>query len=165
MIFETERLIVRKLILDDLNPFHQMQSNPLVMQYTSGDVKSMEAHREELQELIEKYDISNNDFWIYAIENKSSFEFIGTVALVKDGEDDEIGYRLLEKHWGNGFGYEVSKGLINYCKTIGFEKLIAYVVDKNSASKRILEKLNFQFVSEKILEEEQLLEIKYKLHI
>ena len=165
MIFETERLIVRKLKLTDLGWFHKMQSNPKVMQYVTGDVKSLKEHELELNDLISKYDELKNDFWIYAIELKFSKQFVGTIALVKDELDDEIGYRFLEEFWGNGYGFEVCYGLIDYCKSMGYKKLIAYFVDRNIASKRILEKLNFQFVSKKMLEKEQLLEMKYELNL
>ena len=99
MIFKTERLIVRKLILNDLDAFHEMQSNPKVMQFATGDVKSLNEHFIELKELIYKYEITHNNFWIYAIEDSISKQFVGTLALVKDDVDDEIGYRFLEKYW------------------------------------------------------------------
>ena len=41
MIFETQRLIVRKLIFSDLNAFHEMQSNLDVMRFADGEVKSL----------------------------------------------------------------------------------------------------------------------------
>ena len=55
MIFETERLNVRGLILGDLDGFHEMQSNPKVMQYADGEVKSYDEHKTELNQLINKY--------------------------------------------------------------------------------------------------------------
>ena len=165
MIFETERLIVRKLIDVDLTPFHKMQSNPKVMQYATGNVKSLEAHKIELRELIEKYDQANNDFWIYAIICKEDHKFIGTVALVKDGDDDEIGYRFLEKYWNRGYATEVCGGLIAYCKSIGMRKLIGSVVNENVASAKILERFNFKKVKQFISDDIQLPETKYELEL
>ena len=49
MIFETERLLVRKLVLDDLEAFHEMQSNDNVMQFVDGETKTFEEHLVELQ--------------------------------------------------------------------------------------------------------------------
>ncbi|PQJ78187.1 GNAT family N-acetyltransferase [Polaribacter porphyrae] len=164
MIFETERLQVRKLILKDLLPFHKMQSNPKVMQFADGEIKTLQGHEKELKLLVEKYQKKNNDFWIYAIERKQDKEFIGTVALVKDDNDDEIGYRFLEKYWGNDYGFEICKGLINYCKKMGFSKIVGYVVDKNIASAKILEKLNFIKVDSFINDEHQQ-ETKYILKL
>jgi RimJ/RimL family protein N-acetyltransferase len=164
MIFETERLLIRNLNLRDLNAFHEMQSNPKVLQFADGEVKVIDEHFIELKELISKYDKPDNDFWIYAIERKSDQLFVGTVALVKDKNDDEIGYRFLEKYWNLGFGSEVCKGIILYCEKIGMKKIIGYVVDENIASAKILEKYNFKIVDQ-FLNDENQQETKYELEI
>lgn len=165
MIFETERLLIRQLKIDDLLPFHKMQSNPLVMQYATGEPKNLEENKIELENLIKKYTKKGNDFWIYAIERNSDNEFIGTVALVKDTDDDEIGYRFLQKYWGNGYGSEVCKGLILYARTIGIKKLIGYAVDVNLGSSKILEKSGFKPVKKFISKDINLPETKYELYL
>jgi len=146
MIFETERSIVRKLILGDVNSFHEMQSNPNVMRFADGKVKLFDEHSQELLDLIKKYTLKNNDFWIYTIERKSDSKFIGTLALVKDLIDDEIGYRFLEKYWNHGSSFEICEATVAYCKKIGIKKLVGYVADENVASVKILERLNFKVV-------------------
>lgn len=152
--------------MSDLEPFHEMQSNPKVLQYADGQVKSLEAHKKELQDLITFYDKKANDFWIYAIERKSDHQFVGTLALVKDDQkDDEIGFRFLEKYWGQGYGFEIGEGLIGYSKSIGIPKLIGYVIDKNVASARILQKLGFEIVEKGIEPETGLPETKYQLKL
>ncbi|MGJ8745018.1 GNAT family N-acetyltransferase [Polaribacter sp.] len=165
MIFKTHRLFVRKLILEDLVPFHELESNPLVLKYATGEVKSLQENEQELKELISRYKVSKNDFWIYAILRKQDHQFIGTVALVKDNIDDEIGYRLLEKFWKNGYGTEICEGLIMYCKTLKINKLVAYVADENRASTKILEKLNFKIVKKFISDDMNLPETKYELYL
>lgn len=165
MIFETNRLLIRKLKKTDISAFHKMQSNLLVMQYTTGITKSLEAHRVELDDLISKYNELNNDFWIYAIERKLDSVFIGTLALVKNENEDEIGYRFLQEFWRKGFGTEVCEGIINYCRKNNFVKLTAYVVDENIAFHKILQKLNFKFVKKQIAEDLQLQESKYELNL
>lgn len=166
MIFETERLLVRRLSMDDLQSFYEMQSNPLVLQYATGEVMPFEDIKSRLQLLIDKYDIPNNDFWIYAIERKLDNEFIGTVALVKDeNNEDEIGYRFLQKYWGNGYGFEVVEGLLVFAKRAGYKKLIGNVVDKNVASVKILERLHFNPVKKFISEDIGLPETRYELKL
>jgi ribosomal-protein-alanine N-acetyltransferase len=165
MIFETERLIVRKLILDDVISFHEMQSNPNVMRFADGGLKTFDEHSQELSDLIKKYALENNDFWIYAIEKKSDSKFIGTLALVKDVIDDEIGYRLLEKYWNHGYAFEICEATVVYCKKIGIKKLVGYVADENVASVKILERLNFKVVKKMINEDIQLPETKYQLEL
>jgi RimJ/RimL family protein N-acetyltransferase len=163
MIFETQRLIVRKLILADLIAFHNLESNPNVLKYATGEIKSFKENEKELNSLIAKYNSINNNFWIYAIVRKLDEEFIGTVALVKDNLDDEIGYRFIEKFWGFGFASEICEALILYCKTIGVKKIVASVVDENIASAKVLEKFNFKTVNKFISDDIQLPETKYEL--
>ena len=163
MIFETEKLLVRKLVLSDVNEFHKMQSNPKVMQFVDGKVKTFDAHLKELIALIRKYHIPKNDFWIYAIERKLDKNFIGTLALVKDNNDDEIGYRFLEKYWNKGYATEICEGFISYCRQLGIPKLIAYAIDKNIASSKILKRFNFTPVKHFISDDMNLPETKYEL--
>lgn len=165
MIFETERLQVRKLISEDLLSFHKMQSNPNVMRYADGEVQTLEAHAIELSSLISKYTLPKNDFWIYAIERKEDRFFVGTLALVKDGDDDEIGLRFLEEYWSFGYGTEICLSLLQYCKQIGIQKIVASVIDLNSVSAKILTRLGFKQVRKFINKEMQLPETKYELFV
>ncbi|WP_299120199.1 GNAT family N-acetyltransferase [uncultured Tenacibaculum sp.] len=164
MIFETERLVIRKLELSDLEGFFKLESNPLVLQYATGEVKTLSECEIELKDLIKKYDEEGNDFWIYTIERRSDKEFIGTVALVKDEEgNDEIGYRFIQEYWGNGYATEICESLINYCKSVGMKKLIGCVVDENIASAKILKRFNFKEVEKFVSDDIGLPETKYEL--
>lgn len=164
MIFETKRLTVRKLIKDDLNPFFELESNPKVLQYATGEPKNLQESEEDLLQLIDRYDKTDNNFWIYAIEITENKEFIGTVALIKDDEgNDEIGYRFIERFWGKGFATEICEGLISYSKSIGIKKLIGSVVDVNVASAKILERFNFKEVEKFVSDDIGLPETKYEL--
>ncbi len=165
-IFETERLKVRKLRLSDFEPFHEMQSNINVMQYVRGKAMTHQENKEELPKLIAFYDKADNDFWIYAIERKQDEVFIGTIAFVKDeNNDDEIGYRFLEEYWGDGYGTEIVVGMIKYCKGVGFTKLIACVVNKNIASIRIIKNTGFTFIKDFVSDDLQLPEQKFELKL
>ena len=164
IIFETEILLVRRLKMSDIRPYHEMQSNPKVMQYVIGEVQTEKEHLIELDRLIGFYDKEGNDFWIYAIDRKLDNEFIGTVGFCKDDQgDDEIGYRFLEKYWDLGYGSDLCKASVVYCKSIGMPKLIGYVINLNVASAKILKKCNFEYVSDGIDTITKLPETKYQL--
>ena len=166
MIFETERLVIRKLLINDLQPFFELESNAKVLQYATGEVKTELECEKELKELIKKYENDANDFWIYAITRKEDKQFVGTVALVKDESgDDEIGYRFIERFWGNGYATETCDGLIVYCRKIGMKKIIGNVVNENIASERILKKFGFKKVKDFISEDIGLPETKYELQL
>ena len=165
-IFETKRLRVRRLKLDDFAAFHEMQSNTNVMQYVRGSAMTYQENKEELPLLIDKYDLPENDFFIYAVEQKKNNAFVGTVALVKDDNlDDEIGYRFSEKYWNNGYGFEIAEGLVNYCRKIELPKIIACVVNNNEASTKIIRKLEFDFVGDFVSDDLKLPERKFELKL
>lgn len=164
LIFETDRFLVRELLMSDLEPFHEMHANINVMRYVRGTAMTREENEKELPELIQKYALEDNDFWIYAIERKSDNTFVGSVALVKDDQnDDELGYRFLEKYWGMGYGLEICRGLVDHAKVIGLPKLIGYVADVNIASAKILKKCNFKEVSKGLEPNLKIPETKYEL--
>lgn len=165
-IYTTKRLLVRKLIMDDFEPFHKMQSNINVMKFVRGKPMTYAQNKDELPKLIEFYDKKDNDFFIYAIIRKEDEVFVGTVALVKDkNNDDEIGYRFLEEYWGNGYGSEVFEGLLDYCKSIGLTKIIGCVATENKASLKILNNSGFQFVENFVSEDLNIPEQKYILNL
>lgn len=165
MIFETERLFVRKLTFSDLEPFHEMQSNRNVMRFVMAKKMTYEENKKDLKDVIEKYDKPNNDFWIYAIERKSDNAFVGTVAFVKDEGDDEIGYRFLEKYWKNGYGSEIIVGMISYARQIQLPSLIAYVSPDNVGSEKIIKGANFKFIKTVMCDDLNIPENKYILEL
>ncbi len=157
MPFETARLIVRPLQVEDWAPMHEMHSNPRVMEFTSQRAAmSDEETRRELEELMEYYLRPDNAFWVWAVVRKADGAFAGTCALiVNDKQEHEIGYRFLEKYWGNGYGREIAEGLIDYAFTLeGIDCLTAYVFPDNIASVRTLERTRFQLEKEFFNEEE-----------
>ncbi len=165
-IYTTKRLLVRKLTIKDFEPFHKMQSNINVMKFVRGKPMTYAQNKEELPKLIKFYDKMDNDFWIYAIVRKEDDAFVGTVALVKDdNNDDEMGYRFLEEYWGNKYGTEVFMGLIDYCKSIGFKKVIACVAINNKASLQILKNAGFQFIENFVSDHLNIPEQKYILEL
>ena len=60
-----------------------------------------------------------------------------------DGRCIRIGYLLAESAWGRGYGSELLKGFIDWCRTVDISSVIGGVARENSASRRVLEKNGF----------------------
>ncbi len=166
MIFETERLSIRKLKNQDFDAFHQMQSNINVMRYTDSPPKNKTENKLDLDRVISFYQKPKNSFWVFAVERKKDTNFIGTIAIIIDNDAKaEIGYRYLEKYWHNGYAFEALNGLINYAKELKLKELYGEVVVENKASEYLLKKVGFQFVKEYICEDLKLLERLYTLKL
>lgn len=164
MVFTTQRLQIRRLTLADLDLFHKMQSDQQVMRYIGGKVSSYQENKKDLENILKFYNTPKNDFWVWAIALKSNRDFIGTVALVKNQKGEyEIGYRLLKTYWRQGYGKEVSNGLIKYAfEELRLKEIVAYVDKNNITSVRILDG-TFNFIKEIYNEQDNCIDRYYKL--
>lgn len=164
-IFQTIHLQIRSLHLNDYPAFHEMQGNLNVMRYTTGRAQTEEEDLISLKDCISKYDLPDNKFWIWAIERKVDQAFVGTVALILNEEgEDEIGFRFLEKYWGNGYGQEAADALFKYAfKVQTIETLVAYVFVDNVGSVKILERAGFKLIKEWFNEEYKTMDRLYHL--
>lgn len=148
-IFQTPRLLVRNLHPLDFEAFHEMQSDEEVMKYTTGKGFDEAENRRQLEMCIAAYQKPNNDFWVWAIVRKSDRQFLGTCAIVPENERSEIGYRLLKKFFGNGYGKEICNALIEYgIQGLNLREIIAYADIRNVASAKILDQSLLQFIEE-----------------
>ncbi|MFD1292708.1 GNAT family N-acetyltransferase [Lutibacter holmesii] len=159
MIFETNRLRVRKLTISDINDFHKMQSDTAVMRYITGKVATFEESSVKLNEWIFGYE-NNNVKWPYAVELKEDGSFIGICGII---EKNEIGYRFLREYWHRGFGTELVESLLVFSKQIGLKKLKANVIIENVGSYKILKRAGFVVVKEDICKYTKLPE--YLMHL
>ncbi|MDG2220857.1 MAG: GNAT family N-acetyltransferase [Rubripirellula sp.] len=154
MIFETARLLVRNLVDADFDAFHEMQSDIEVMRYTTGSGFDEAENRQQLSDCIRHYAEPGNDFWVWAVVRKTDQQFVGTCAIVPNGENAEIGYRFLRKFFGNGYGRETCNGLIEHGIHVQkLREIIAYADIENIASIKILDQSVLSFVEETKTEE------------
>ncbi|MEL6561227.1 MAG: GNAT family N-acetyltransferase [Bacteroidota bacterium] len=166
MIFKTERCLVRKMEPSDFEGLFELHSDPDVMRYTSGDIQDEQACREDLQYLMEQYKLESTNLLVYGIENKQR-EFLGTCAILRnEAQETEIGYRLVQRFWKQGYATEITNGLLSYCQRIfDSEKLYAYCFVANTGSIRVLEKCGFSLEKEFMNEEDGLLDRKYSIKL
>ena len=140
MIFETERLRIRLLEWSDADLYFDLSGNPNVMEPIPAKVMTREESNNHLKGLIALDPEGIKKVW--GIEIKESGEFIGLAAIVENDDlDEEIGYRLREKHWFKGYGTEVARGIIDYAfEILKLEKLAADANTANDRSMKILDK-------------------------
>lgn len=148
-VFQTTRLLVRRLHDSDFEPFHEMQSDDEVMRYTTGRGLDEAENRRQLKMCIDCYSKSENDFWVWAIIRKVDGQFVGTCAVAPNQNRPEIGYRLLKRFFRMGYGQEVCNGLIEYCiHAKKLSEIIAYADVRNVASTTILDRSPLQYIKE-----------------
>ena len=151
-MIQTERLILRKFTLEDVEPSYQMNLDPRVSEFTGdGGVQSRDVvHKRIKNDVLGDY--AKYGFGRLAVCLKSTGEFIGFAGLkyLDDMQEVDLGYRLAFDHWGKGLATEACKPLVEHgFKELNLNKIMALVIPENKASVRVLEKLGFEF--EKII--------------
>ena len=82
-----------------------------------------------------------------AIIIKDSGNKIGRCHIEMDYSCDTamIGWLLVENEWGKGYATEATEALLEYCFCIlGVHRVNALLNPENTASRRVLEKMNFR---------------------
>lgn len=142
---ETERLILRKLTLDDADKmFENWTNDEEVTKYLTWlPHKTIEVTKEILEDWVEDYDDPKTVR--FGIELKSNHDLIGEIDIVKyvDGVP-VLGYASSPKYWGNGYMTEAGKAMVDYLFSLGHKKIIFEADVRNSGSNRVAEKLGFK---------------------
>lgn len=146
---ETERLILRKLSLDDAeNMFKNWASDDEVTKYLVWEAhKNLEVTKEYLKNIVKEYENPKNFDW--CIELKSIGEPIGTISckgLDENVKKIEVGYCIGKRWWGNGITAEALKEVINFLIfKVGINRVEAYHDVRNFASGIVMQKAGMRF--------------------
>ena len=152
VFLETERLALRRFTAKDVDVLAELDGDPEVMRYVTGGITTS---REEIETQVlpaflayyERY--SGYGFW--AAVEKSSGGFVGWFHFrpAKDSPPGEIelGYRLLKSAWGRGYATEGARALVDKgFAELGVERVVAFTMVVNVASRRVMEKAGLRFV-------------------
>ena len=114
VVFETERLFLRKFTLDDSPLIFELNQDPEVTRYTLDPIGDIAQAKKVLEEVIlPQYSLYNHGRW--AMHLKTDKNFLGWCGLKYRLENDEVdlGYRLKKMFWGKGYATEAAKPLWN----------------------------------------------------
>ena len=152
-VIETQRLLFRELTPSDAEVMFELDSDPAVVLYT-GDkpLTHIDQARQRIDSVIQQYEEFGVGRLVAVL--KETNEFIGWAGLkyIKElnsrRDNFDLGYRLLKRHWGKGYGTESAKAFIRY----GFDvmkllRISAYIDVDHVASARILDKCGLKFTN------------------
>jgi [ribosomal protein S5]-alanine N-acetyltransferase len=146
IIFQTERLYLRKYKQEDIQSLHAIFSDSETMKYYPAPF-TLEQTQNWINRNQERY--VEDGFGLWGICLKETNELIGDCGLVKqkvDGETEiEIGYHINKKYWSKGYASEAAKGCKEYgFNQLGLHKLISIIDPRNLPSIGVAEKIGFR---------------------
>jgi len=145
IILETERLLLRRLVLDDLNDLFALYRDPEIRKYFPEGVLTLEETREEL----EWHKDGHPRFpklGLWATIHKETGKFIGRCGLlpwtIEDRQEVEIAYMIDKTFWGQGLATEAARGILEYgFEQLNLSRLICLIDPDNVASQKVAEKI------------------------
>ena len=156
---ETERLILREILLTDIDGMFELDSDPDVHKYLGNQPVT---DKEQLVNVINfiRQQYIDNGIGRWAIINKKTNDFIGWTGLkfVTDLTNNhknyyDLGYRLIKKYWGKGIATETAIATLKYAfEQLQAEEVYAMADCNNEGSNKILEKVGLNFIEKFDLE-------------
>lgn len=144
---ESERLILKKITIEDAEEFYNLASNPKVARYLKWEEhKSINETKEFIDSLIKEYEVGRISSW--GIYDKETTKFMGLIGLVEFNKEFlrcEIGYWIGEPYWNKGYMTEALNCITEFCfKELNCKRVQTKHALENPASGKVMIKNGFE---------------------
>jgi ribosomal-protein-alanine N-acetyltransferase len=146
-VLETERLILRQLVAEDVPLMFENYSNPELMRYWGAPpMRVIDEAWRRFNKLNNAYYLHQGIHWV--ITKKGQAQLIGICNLSPihvQHSRAELGYDLTPSYWGQGIIPEAAGAVVAVAfEQMALHSLEAQIDPRNIASQRVLEKLGFR---------------------
>lgn len=145
---ESERLILRDLMMEDWPAVHEYASDLEVVRYMDWGPNTEDETREFIQRALSNSRDEPRRVFSLAIVMKMEGRLIGSCGIqISNPENREgwLGYCLGKGFWGNGYASEAARALVDFgFGELGLHRIFATCDPANTASAHVLEKLGMK---------------------
>jgi RimJ/RimL family protein N-acetyltransferase len=145
-IFETPRLVARRVELTDAAAMHKVYGDADAMRWV-GDGEPLDLAQCEHWVEVTHRNYATRGYGMFALVSRELSSVIGFCGLVHPGGQDEteLKYALCRKFWGQGFASEAAAAMLAAASSnFGRQRVIATAAPENIASHRVLLKAGMQ---------------------
>lgn len=149
-VVETERLILRGWREDDVPAINDLVTDEESARFIGGTSPSWQTFR-TVCTFIGHWQLRG--FGFFAVEHKQSGECLGWCGpWLPDGwPDNEIGYSLRRRYWGNGYASEAARASLVFAyEKLGWATAISCIDPDNLGSQNVARKLGAQRVEQNV---------------
>lgn len=139
---ETERLLMRAFVPEDVESYRAMCADPEVMRHLGGAPWDEQTAWRHLAMLIGHWTLRGYGSW--AVEERATGTFLGRVGFIHPAgwPDFEMGWALSRESWGQGFATEAALAARRFAfEEMGRSYFISLIAPGNIASRRVAQKL------------------------
>jgi RimJ/RimL family protein N-acetyltransferase len=151
IIIETERLLLRPPILNDLPAFTKMRGDFERSAQAGGGLDAAGAWV-KFMSWVGAWQCYG--FGMFSVIEKSSNEWIGNIGPVNmfSWHGQEFGWALIESADGKGFAQEAAIAALDWCfKNLEFDEFVHSISPDNIASANLAKRIGAKFIGEMIL--------------
>jgi RimJ/RimL family protein N-acetyltransferase len=151
MNIATERLVLRPWQTTDIDPFHAICSDPVVMA-TLGPLMTRDQVANRIGQMQAMQAALGHCFW--ALERRSDARLIGWCGVIRGtagpvGGKAELGWRLASDCWGHGYASEAARGAAGWVfANLPDDAAWAITTTGNRASRAVMERLGMNYLPE-----------------
>jgi ribosomal-protein-alanine N-acetyltransferase len=144
-ILETNRLILRHQVVEDLDALWALYCNLNITKYIPDAPRTRAEAKEELEWFMNGHP-KHPELGLWATIYKETGKFIGRCGLlpwtIEDQQEVEVAYTLAQAYWGQGLATEAAQGILQYAfEQLNLSRLICLIDPENIASQRVAEKM------------------------
>lgn len=159
VIFETDRLLVRRYTTEDFENFFRLNGDEEVVRYIRP-VQSREEAMAAFEKQLADYEAMPG-FGRWAVHLKTTDAFVGSFAMIPIPDDTDkmqLGYAFPKESWGKGYATELTiAGLDHFRNQTTLPEIYAVTETPNVASQKVLLKAGFQPFGTKMEGDKELL--------
>jgi len=153
-ILETDRLLFRRLVLDDLDALFALYRDKETRQYFPDGTLTYEETKEELEWFLKGHP-EHPELGLWATILKETNQFIGRCGLlpwtIEGRAEVEVAYLLDKKYWRQGLGTEAAQAILHYAfEQLHLSRLICMVDPDNQASAKVAKNLGMTLEKEMV---------------
>jgi RimJ/RimL family protein N-acetyltransferase len=146
---QTARLSIQPFTLDDAEGILPVWSDPVAMRWIpSGTITTVDAAREKIGRFMAHH--AAHGFSLWPVRDKATGRILGDCGLILvewKGPEVELAYRFGQDSWGKGIATEAAAACLRYgFETSGLDEIIAVTAPEHRGSRRVMEKIELQFV-------------------
>ncbi len=150
MNVETQRLVLRELVMDDLEALHFILSDPETMKHYPEPF-TREKTKRWIEWNLENY--STYGFGLLAVILKNDNLFIGDCGITMQKIDGdlvpEIGYHINKAYTGKGYATEAAQACRDYAfEVLQLQKVYSYMKYTNISSQKVAQKNGMRLIAE-----------------
>ncbi len=145
---QTDRLIIRDHLPEDLQAMHSLLSNPVAMHYLQ-DIRTCtpDATALNLETALAENNRLDRELFFFAIIDRQTGAYIGEIGYTvkvrtPEGSIVGLGYFIKPEYWGRGITTEAAKAVLRYAfEEGGVVKVESGCLRDNGASQAVMIKL------------------------